>query len=380
MIESIKRAKKSILYKWKYGFKHRLKYCFGITNAIKRVVNYVWIKVPSSVKISIGILGLFAIIVLFVTYVTRSYKNGFFKGILIESYGMLFDILVISIILLWLNEARQKKLEIKRYQEQIDDFRDWKSDEAKYRIVGAVKRLNKLGEQKIDLSLCYLKEADLHEAELNGSTIHDANLQGANLSGANLQGSNLNRANLQNAHLFNANLKQARLSGVNMREADLHKANLKGAVISEAHSYFDISLLYPDLRGAKLIDTDFQDADLFLANLEGAIVGELYRHMRGDSFEGANFQGADLRDTNLQNIKIIETSISGENPEGPDRAEAIDLIIDMLSKAKSLNGAKLDTDIQSGLEEEHPLVFTPLTEDWEEDEEDYDDEDYEDEE
>ena len=33
------------------------------------------------------------IIVFLITFITRGYKNGFFKGVLIESYGMIFDII-----------------------------------------------------------------------------------------------------------------------------------------------------------------------------------------------------------------------------------------------------------------------------------------------
>lgn len=59
------------------------------------------------------------------------YASGDFReGILVESHGMLLDILVFGILILWLNRIGEKRLEIRRYEEEINDYRDWTGDEA----------------------------------------------------------------------------------------------------------------------------------------------------------------------------------------------------------------------------------------------------------
>ena len=44
-----------------------------------------------------------------------------------------------------LERLGEKRRNIKRWQEEIDDFRGWNSEEAKFRIVGNIKRLNRNG-------------------------------------------------------------------------------------------------------------------------------------------------------------------------------------------------------------------------------------------
>ena len=132
-------------------------------------------------------------------------------GLLTEANGMVFDLLVFGILLSIYEKLREKRDKIERLHEEIDDYREWSEDEAMYRIVGAVKRLNKLGVSKIDLTFCFLE----------GANLSCANLQGANLTAANLQGALFDGANLQGAYLLHANV------GKDWFE-ELEKRNIKG--------------------------------------------------------------------------------------------------------------------------------------------------------
>jgi BTB/POZ domain-containing protein KCTD9 len=160
-----------------------------------------------------------------------TYDDDFLKNVLVEAHGMVLDIAVIGVFILWLNKLGEKRLEIKRYLEEIDDFRGWRSEEAGYRIAGNVRRLNRHGVTKINLSQC-----DLRAPYLSG-----INLRGANLVGANLQ-----RASLWETDLFGANLREATLIGADLRGAKLIGADLRGADLQGAN------LIWADLRGAKL--------------------------------------------------------------------------------------------------------------------------------
>jgi hypothetical protein len=86
----------------------------------------------------------------------------------------------------------------------------------------------------INLSRCYLFEADLSDLNLR-----DADLSRACLLGANLSRADLSRANLMGAYLGEANLKAANLSwtkllGASLNSADLRGASLLGAQIEQA--------------------------------------------------------------------------------------------------------------------------------------------------
>jgi len=106
---------------------------------------------------------------------------------------------------------------------------------------------------------CYLKEADLHAAHLEGAWLWGARLEKANLSFAHLddadlrgahfeyatmQGANLNGADARGAHFvgtklfspfqYAAKLKRTMLAGADFRHSDFTNSNLCGADLSQS--------------------------------------------------------------------------------------------------------------------------------------------------
>ncbi|MCZ0944152.1 MAG: ankyrin repeat domain-containing protein [Gammaproteobacteria bacterium] len=76
--------------------------------------------------------------------------DDFWKGVYIEGTGALLDLVVIGIIIGLIVGRRERKRQIQNQQELIDDFKKWDSEEARYRIAGAVRRMNRLGRTSID--------------------------------------------------------------------------------------------------------------------------------------------------------------------------------------------------------------------------------------
>lgn len=145
--------------------------------------------------------------------------KGNYSDIAVEFHGMIFDVILFGIILTVYEYIVDNRDKIERYKNEIDDFRHWRSEEAMFRIVGNVKRLNKLKISKIDLRNVHLQRADLI----------DTNLKNADLSGADLRKAMLLRANLQGARLENTNLRKALLSDTNLEGANLNMAQLHDA-------------------------------------------------------------------------------------------------------------------------------------------------------
>jgi BTB/POZ domain-containing protein KCTD9 len=146
------------------------------------------------------------------------YDGPFLQNIMVEAHGMVLDILVIGLFILWLNKLGEKRLENKRYQDEIDDFRAWKSEEAAHRIAGSIKRLNRNGVSLIDLSDCYLARANLRQADF---------------SGADLRGAIFTAADLRGADLWFAHFLYARLEGANFRESkNLTEIQIQSAYIT----------------------------------------------------------------------------------------------------------------------------------------------------
>ena len=122
------------------------------------------------------ILFVLMVIVLFV--VGKSYvdKEGMWEGVYVEAAGATMDIVIFGIIIAILVRLRERNREISRQEELIDDFKKWDSEEARHRIAGAVRRLNRSGRTAINFAGIELSDFSFrrHDIEnIAGSTFYD---------------------------------------------------------------------------------------------------------------------------------------------------------------------------------------------------------------
>lgn len=196
--------------------------------------------------------------------------DDFYGQVLAEAHGMIFDIAVIGILILWMNKSGETRLRIKTYKDEIDDFRLWKSEEAAFRTVGNIKRLNRHKIYNINLVHCYLsktnlnycilKESNLNSADVSTSQLIDCDLRNARLNQTNFENSTLNQAKLSESYASGANFKDSFLIKAQMDKAYLIKADLSGAFLMEAN-----------LQGAYLTGANLSGANLYKADLRGAV-------------------------------------------------------------------------------------------------------------
>ena len=280
--------------------------------------------ITSEVKTAFWVSWLAFVFVVGFTYIFFKYKGDFLRSVFVEAHGMLFDLFVIATFILWLNKKAEKKRNIQRWQEEIDDFRGWDEKEATFRIVGNIKRLNRNGITNINLADSFLKNVNFSRANLKDADLTWANLEEAYLGKAHLEGTCLLGANLRRAYLGRANLEKANLEGAKLFGANLEKANLNGA----------------NLEGANL-----EGAVLLRANLGGANLG-------GAKLEGANLEGADLRGANL-----MGADFRGADLRGADLRGAINVTIEQLLKVTTLFEAKLDPELMEQIKEKYPHLL-----------------------
>ena len=263
-----------------------------------------WIKqyqsiIEKPILTSFVVLLALSVVVLGLSYQYYEEDTYNFVGqVLAEAHGMLFDIAIIGILIYWLNENGQRRLRIRTYVDEIEDFRLWESEEAAFRTVGNIKRLNRHRIYKIDLVNCHLARTNLSYVTLRGANLNSANFAHSNLIECNLENARMNQTNFAGANLNQAQLQKSFASGTNFRRASMIMANLSRAF---------------------LIKADFESALLTEANLRGAL-------LMGADFTNANLHKADLRDT-----------------EG--------LTVEQLLLAKTLYQAQLDPHILVQIEE-----------------------------
>ncbi len=195
--------------------------------------------------------------------------DSFWPQLLVEAHGMIFDIAVIGILLFWLNKNGETRQRIKTYKDEIDDFRLWESEEAAFRTVGNLKRLNRNQIYEINLVKCYLIKTNLNYVNLRGSNLNSANISNSSLIEINLVNTRLNQTNFENSNLNQANLNSAYASGANFRDAFLIKTQLEGAFLIKAN-FRNAFLMEANLKNSYLMGADFENTSLYKADLRGA--------------------------------------------------------------------------------------------------------------
>lgn len=176
---------------------------------------------------------LFAAILTFIVLaiLDRKYINDW-SDVLVEAHGLFFDLIVFGIILTIYDEFKSKKEKeeeeqkkkansILRYEEEIDDLRTWNDKEATLRIVGIIKRLNKLGVTKFDLHGCHLEEANLSGINMSGTTFQDVNLKNAKF----------NSTILDDTFFYFCDMEETKFICCNLNSTEFHKSEFNSTRI-----------------------------------------------------------------------------------------------------------------------------------------------------
>ncbi|MEQ8927708.1 MAG: pentapeptide repeat-containing protein [Fulvivirga sp.] len=239
-------------------------------NQRKRLAEYINSIIEKPILTSSIVLVVLALIVIgfSLKYYFADF-DSFFAQVMAEAHGMLFDIAVIGILIFWLNKNGEMRQRIRTYKDEIDDFRLWESEEAAFRTVGNIKRLNRHNIHEINLVNCHLSRTNLNYVNLASSNLNSADMSNGFLIETNLQNTRLNQTNLENSNLNQADLTGAYASGANFKDAYLIKAKLNNAFLIKSN-FKNAFLMEADLIGCYLTGADIENASLYKADLRGA--------------------------------------------------------------------------------------------------------------
>ncbi len=226
------------------------------------------VEKPVLTSFLVLILLSFIVIGLSYHYYQEDYYN-FVGQVLAEAHGMIFDIAVIGILIYWLNENGQTRLRIRTYKDEIDDFRQWESEEAAFRTVGNVKRLNRHKIYDINLVNCYLAKTNLSYVVLKDANLNSANVTQSQLVQCSLEKARMNQTNFEGSNLNQADLNQAYANGANFKDSFMIKTNMEGAFLIKAN-FQNAFLMEANLKEAHLVEANFENANLYKADLRGA--------------------------------------------------------------------------------------------------------------
>lgn len=149
----------------------------------------------------IGQSVLLLILGLMIALAWQRFGDGVALGdVMVEFWGLLFDILFIVILLGVFQYRQQRRQDIARQHEIIDDLKRRNDQEAMHRVVGALRRLNGMGQTAVDLT-----GAVLADAKLKGYGV--TSLRGSKLSGGGWADETLRESSFRNVDFSRLDLR-----------------------------------------------------------------------------------------------------------------------------------------------------------------------------
>lgn len=259
-----------------------------------------WAKNHNSIVLGVPVLVACLLIILLFGEQTDAVDRW------IEFWGLTFDVAIILIFVEFLRERRERKDRILRLHETIEDYKCWNSEEAGYRIAGAMRRLERLGETKFDLSGWKVQKFEFKSngiRSIKGSTFYDgwwANFHKP--SKASLQGVNFGWVDCEDVTFSNSDLRgMTRMAlGTELKDCLFCAASLQNAKFDFAKLTWSnppILEQYEEVGensdGSPIID-QIVFSPFHQANIEGT------------SFKNVAFVNADFRDVENIDKAIFE--------------------------------------------------------------------------
>jgi uncharacterized protein YjbI with pentapeptide repeats len=198
------------------------------------------------------------------------YDKSFWENVLVEAHGLVFDVLVLGLVLVWMDTYRQNRESITRDLENLWDLNTLTEEVYQKKKVNILKRLNQHKTFKIDVTDLILKNAKVKDISFTNSGLYGLKFLGCPIFNLKIKSSKLNSANFSDSviknsqitdtYLKNATFKSASLVGIIFKNSDLFRAK-----------FIDADLEGADLRGCNLKRTNFTGANLKNVNLRGCI-------------------------------------------------------------------------------------------------------------
>ncbi|HIF9311886.1 TPA: pentapeptide repeat-containing protein [Photobacterium damselae] len=197
------------------------------------------------------------------------YNKDFWENVLVEAHGMVFDILIIGVIVVWLDTRRTTFKEKKSMLNELSDMSYLDLPEVNHRKVGIMHRLNKLGIESFNIDELIIAEVRVNGLIVDASTLNNLKVMRSSISGTHFTETALLRADFSNTHI-----KSTKFLNCEMKKAVFIKARAHGVDYSNSNleraKFMDADLQNAIFKGCNLREVNFENANLRNANFKGA--------------------------------------------------------------------------------------------------------------
>jgi uncharacterized protein YjbI with pentapeptide repeats len=251
-----------------------LSYLLAEKNLMKSIIR-------SPVKTLVMIAIVLALIVFFITAFWGSiselvlpkttlglYSRDFWENFLVEIHGVVFELSIIGILILWLDSKRNRNSDIRRLKEDLDDYSTLDFPEINVKKLGHFKRLNQYGIKNIDVQNLVLNGLKVNGViaegtRLIGLKVIDGSIVDSVFKSMKMRSSNFQKSTIRNTKFESCNLLKSKFTDAKCKGVDFSSSSVESADFTNA-----------DLQSSIFIDCDVRDAKFDGANLKHAVFHE----------------------------------------------------------------------------------------------------------
>jgi uncharacterized protein YjbI with pentapeptide repeats len=209
------------------------------------------------------------------------YEKDFWENILVEAHGMVIELVIVGVLVIWLDSRRSANSEILRLNEDLVDYAQLDFPEINVKKLGHIKRLNAAGVMQINV-----QNLSLNSLNVRGVNICDSKIIGLKISNGMVSNSSFINVQMRSSNFESTTIKSSKFENCNLLKSKFSNAICKG--INFSNSVVE----RVDFNNCNLQSSNFSNCDMRGVKLVGA------------NLKHCSFQGA----TNLDAIEIAKSS------------------------------------------------------------------------
>jgi uncharacterized protein YjbI with pentapeptide repeats len=217
------------------------------------------------------------------------YNRDFWVNTIVSLHGVVIELGVFGVLVLWLDTKREHKQAINRQLEDLVDFATLDIPEINMKKVGHIKRLNSSNFKTISVSNLTIPKMIISDIEL-----HKSKLIGFKIP--------------------HGQIKETKFVESKMRSSNFENATLKNTI--------------------------FENCNLYKTNFNSILARGI--NFTGSCLERSSFISSDLKNSNFKNCDLREVIFDDSILDNCNFMQCTNLDTDAIAKAKSLNYIKID--------------------------------------
>jgi hypothetical protein len=267
----------------------------GIAGVLVFLVTACWSSVSSSV---------------FPNTTLGFYDRGFWESLLVEMHGMIVELAVVGVLLLWLDGRREHKRTIVQCREDLWDYAEYDFPEAHLKKISALKRMLAAGTSDINVRNLHLSTRELKGMSFEGASIiglrlNDGKITSSTFKNVEMRSSNFVSCRMQDVKFEGGSIYKSNFQGATLRGVLFRDVNLKNVVFTHCDMVSSI------FKGVSLSGVKFEGANLNRCSFKGAVdidVGELSKALNLDYIA--------ISDMYLQELKKLRGDMKYQSGKG----------------------------------------------------------------